>query len=219
MAVESRAVSIEQKKERQQQIIATTRKFFEQSDFHSISMEQIAREAGLAKGTVFFYFKTKEELFLALTQEEIARWHDIMDKQLADLAKNGQTFDVESFADFLSTSVAAHTTLLRLVNIIGSVLEHNISFTAALEFKKFLRRRILATGTKFEQCLPVLKEGEGVRLWMAAYFLMSGIVPMAFPSGPVPSVFQEPGMEIFQIDFRQNFREMLLLHMHGWLKA
>ena len=219
MAVESRAVSIEQKKERQQQIIATTRKFFEQSDFHGISMEQIARDAGLAKGTVFFYFKTKEELFLAFTQEEITKWHDTIDKQLSDLVKNGQTFDLESFADFLATSLAAHTILLRLVNIIGSVLERNISFTAALEFKKYLRRRIFTTGRKFEECLPVLKEGEGVKLWMVSYFLMSGIVPMAFPAGHVPDVFKEPGMEIFHIEFRQTFKEMLLTNMHGWLRT
>ncbi|MEB3362901.1 TetR/AcrR family transcriptional regulator [Lactobacillus sp. R2/2] len=36
------------------------------NDFNKISMARIARESGVAKGTLFNYFKTKESIFMYL---------------------------------------------------------------------------------------------------------------------------------------------------------
>jgi AcrR family transcriptional regulator len=216
MALETRAISADQKKARRHVIISTTRKLFEQAEFNDINMETIAQEAGLAKGTVFFYFKTKEELFLALTQDEITKWQDIADIELANLPKVEKAREAEVFINFMAASLSANSIFLRLLSIIGSILEQNISYEAALNFKTFLRNRIAKTGVLFEQRLSLLKPGEGGKLYLSMLFLTLGICPMAFPSPVVKEVFDEPGMEIFRIDFSQAFKDSLALMLRGW---
>jgi AcrR family transcriptional regulator len=47
-------------------LLAALARLLEQADFNDIKVEDITREAGLAKGTFFIYFKTKEDIVLEL---------------------------------------------------------------------------------------------------------------------------------------------------------
>lgn len=44
-------------------IIEAGKKILRQKDYYETVVEEIAKQAGVAKGTIFFYFKTKENLF------------------------------------------------------------------------------------------------------------------------------------------------------------
>ncbi len=46
-------------------ILAAAEKEFAQRDFHLVLMDDVAARAGVGKGTLYRYFPTKEELFLA----------------------------------------------------------------------------------------------------------------------------------------------------------
>jgi AcrR family transcriptional regulator len=52
------------------QIIEGARRVFLAQGFDAASMGAIAREAGVSKGTLYVYFKSKEELFEAIVEEE-----------------------------------------------------------------------------------------------------------------------------------------------------
>jgi AcrR family transcriptional regulator len=54
-------------------ILAAAVTLFGRYGFRRTSMEEIAREAGIAKGTVYLYFPTKEALFRALSQQTLDR--------------------------------------------------------------------------------------------------------------------------------------------------
>ncbi|MFW5808557.1 MAG: TetR/AcrR family transcriptional regulator, partial [Spirochaetota bacterium] len=56
-----RALSSDEKELKRELIIRSAMDLFKHRDFLQIRMIDIAREAGVAKGTVFCYFKTKEE--------------------------------------------------------------------------------------------------------------------------------------------------------------
>ncbi|WP_321423334.1 TetR/AcrR family transcriptional regulator [uncultured Methanobacterium sp.] len=49
-------------KEKEQKILDTSLKLFVEKGFHGTSTAEIAKTAGVATGTLFHYFKTKEEL-------------------------------------------------------------------------------------------------------------------------------------------------------------
>src|SRR5215213_200382 len=51
---------------RGQQIIDTAARLFAQGHYHEVRMEDIAAQAGVAKGTLYRYFEDKEDLYLAL---------------------------------------------------------------------------------------------------------------------------------------------------------
>lgn len=52
---------------KENQIIAAAEKVFARSGFRHAKMEDVAQEVGVSKGTVYFYFKSKENLYMALT--------------------------------------------------------------------------------------------------------------------------------------------------------
>ncbi|MCX7957101.1 MAG: TetR/AcrR family transcriptional regulator [Endomicrobia bacterium] len=53
----------EKLKETQIKIIEAGKEVLRQKDYYETVVEEIAQRAGVAKGTIFFYFKTKENLF------------------------------------------------------------------------------------------------------------------------------------------------------------
>jgi AcrR family transcriptional regulator len=57
---------------KRRQILAGARKVFLEQGFDVASMSDIARRAGVSKGTLYVYFESKERLFTALIQEERA---------------------------------------------------------------------------------------------------------------------------------------------------
>jgi AcrR family transcriptional regulator len=61
-------------KEREQRrltILAAARTVFDQHGLEGVSMDRIAQVAELAKGTVYLYFKSREELMMALIAQEM----------------------------------------------------------------------------------------------------------------------------------------------------
>ena len=67
-----------EKEQRRMQIISAAEKLFFQSGYDQVSMEEIAREAELSKGTIFFYFKNKEALFITIVLLVIRLFHQII---------------------------------------------------------------------------------------------------------------------------------------------
>lgn len=55
-----------EKEQRRQDIIDAAEKLFFDTDYDSVSMDDIAKEIGLGKGTIYLYFKSKESLFYAV---------------------------------------------------------------------------------------------------------------------------------------------------------
>ena len=51
------------KPEKRQQIMVAAEALFSRCRFHEITMDEVAREAGVGKGTIYRYFADKEELY------------------------------------------------------------------------------------------------------------------------------------------------------------
>ncbi|MEI7529005.1 MAG: helix-turn-helix domain-containing protein [Elusimicrobiota bacterium] len=61
-----KALTRTQKQEKELEIVRAATRVLEQRGFDALTMEEVAREAGLAKGTLFLYYKHKEDLILAV---------------------------------------------------------------------------------------------------------------------------------------------------------
>ena len=65
-------MGIQERKERErerrrQQIMMSAKRLFSAKGFHRTTMEDIAREAELSPGTIYLYFKNKEDLYASLS--------------------------------------------------------------------------------------------------------------------------------------------------------
>ncbi|WP_372677531.1 TetR/AcrR family transcriptional regulator [Desulfosarcina sp.] len=56
-----------EKERRRQQIIVAAKRVFSENGFNKATMEDIAKEAELSPGTLYLYFKNKEELYASLS--------------------------------------------------------------------------------------------------------------------------------------------------------
>ena len=65
---------------KKEQIIEAARKLFYQFGFKKVSMDEIAREAGVTKKTIYMYFNSKEELLKYFIEEEIEEMRQIVEE-------------------------------------------------------------------------------------------------------------------------------------------
>jgi AcrR family transcriptional regulator len=67
-----------EKLERRHDILKSAKSVFFKNGFEKSSMDMVAEECGLAKGTLYLYFKSKEELYVSLVEEGIGIMEDMM---------------------------------------------------------------------------------------------------------------------------------------------
>lgn len=58
---------------RREQILSAARRCFIENGYHPTRMDDIAAAAALSKGGVYFHFKSKQEVFASLVEEEYSR--------------------------------------------------------------------------------------------------------------------------------------------------
>jgi TetR/AcrR family fatty acid metabolism transcriptional regulator len=70
--------------EKPQQIIQAAVRVFARKGYFSSRVSDIAREAGIAAGTIYLYFKTKEDILITLFREKMSVFVSSMRRAIAD---------------------------------------------------------------------------------------------------------------------------------------
>ena len=77
-----RATRQEQKEERVAAILKAAAELYETHDFDDVHMGAIAERVGLAKASLYGYFRTKDDVFLALAVRDVDRWASDVESRL-----------------------------------------------------------------------------------------------------------------------------------------
>lgn len=131
-----RARSEDQKAERQAAILAAAREIIDESGFDGVTMSALARRAGLAKGTLYLYVRSKEELFLLLFIEAMEK----VVEQFKTGAKPGDS--AAQLAHLLTVNAQTTPLFLPLFARLVAVIEANVADEPLFVAK----RRLLALG-------------------------------------------------------------------------
>jgi len=73
-----------QKQERQRRILDAARRLFDRRGYGDTAMEDIARRAGLAVGTLYNYFSSKDDLLIAIFRRDSERVAALAERIVAD---------------------------------------------------------------------------------------------------------------------------------------
>jgi TetR/AcrR family transcriptional regulator len=199
-----RAVTDALKDQRRDAILAAARELFCAEPFESIAMNQVAAAAGLAKGTLYLYFRTREEIFLALLMQEYSRW-------LADFAEKAKLFaSPEAALDWIAASLSARKELVHLAALLHAVLERNLSVETARAFKLGVEAGIASIAPDLARALGLHSEAAARQFlrWMQASVV--GVHQMASPTPAVrAAIAEEPQLAAMTIDFQQELRAMM----------
>ncbi len=187
------ALDAADKTARRQAILAAARTLFNASHGTLPAAADIAAAAGLAKGTVYLYFHTKEEIFLALLLQACNEALDLVETTF--LRTRGRRSDkVAAFLAAFVAHVGQHPELLRLDSLSYGVLEKNIAPVELHAFKAAFVARLGQAGLAVEQALRV-PTGRGVRLLMRSFALTRGLwqaAPPGLADDAAPAVLHPP---------------------------
>jgi AcrR family transcriptional regulator len=138
VAINQRARSSEQKALRRHAVLETAEVYFKEVGYEAFSMAQLAKKAGVAKGTLYLYFKTREELFLTLYEQSLVRWSQIFIGSLSD------TTTSKTYAQSLYKTTQADGVFLPLLIRLEHVIEHNVAILRLIESKRVFINQVEA---------------------------------------------------------------------------
>ena len=208
--IKRRARNDQAKLERREHLLETARTLWAQGTFSSITMNQVASEANLAKGTTYLYFQSKEELLLALLGQELEYWFDHLDGELEQTL----THTPRSLAHLIAESFQDRQNLIRLLSIQGGILEQNVSETAARNCKTQLASRAARTSILLEHALR-LPASAGLELLKLINALVIGLDQLADLSPVVASVLQDPNLAPLKVEFFPQLARTLEMVLQG----
>lgn len=212
MGTQQRARSDHDKQQRRQGILDAALALYHERPFASFAMADVAAASGLAKGTLYLYFQTKEELFLALLEQLLDAWFAELN---AALDGDDTPWDSARGADLICTTLERRVALTRLLPIGASVLEHNIPLATARAYKERLLRWVADSGPRLERRMRFLQPGDGAWVLFQVHALVVGLGQMADPAAVAREVLAEEHMAPLRVDFGPAFRRALATLLRG----
>lgn len=169
-----RAIQAEDKLERRQAILDAAAGLLAERGERMPSVAEVAEAARLAKGTVYLYFASKEELFLALHERTVSEFF----AELAELLEGGRAVEFDDIFAVTRRHMVDAPNYLPLATRCFAMLHREIPRDVADGFRRRLGERLLAVGALLERRF-LLAAGEGTTLLRHSYALIIGLWHMA----------------------------------------
>ncbi|MDA8798035.1 TetR/AcrR family transcriptional regulator [Alphaproteobacteria bacterium] len=131
-----RARSETAKLEREDSILTATEILLRQSGYDSMTMQAVATAAGLAKGTLYLYFTSRESLVLAVYGRLFDRWIDRFAVHQLEFT------DFDGFCRDFAGHYAGDPLFLQLTGFANALLEPQLDREAYIKSKRGMARRV-----------------------------------------------------------------------------
>jgi len=194
-----RARNPEQKAVRREAILRAARNMFAELEYEEISLNGIAREAGFSKPNVYRYFSTREEIFLAIFEQEQGLF---VDSLIARLKRIRAKDPVDSICRAWVETAMEHQTWLDLLPQLSMSMEKNSSVAQLVEFKKVGFERFGKLLEAFHSTHPSIDHNGWVLVAQCGYSLMAGLWPHSNPGDNVVQAMQHPDVNQPLWDFQ-----------------
>lgn len=79
---------VKKPEERRREIVSASRELFLKSEYENITMQDIVKKLRIAKGTIYYYFKSKAELLEAVVQNIVDEYIAVVEKALNESQGN-----------------------------------------------------------------------------------------------------------------------------------
>ena len=191
MAIRQRAMQAEDKEERQQGLLDAAERLLLRAPGAMPSVADVADEAGLAKGTVYLYFPSKEELLLALHERNVGGFF----QSLIRLLDGAGPVDFDHILALTHEHMVDPPLFLPLASRCFGLMAQSIPDAAAIAFKQRMADRLQRAGAGLERHFSTIAPGAGLILLRHSYALILGLWQMAgaqvcplTPTGQVPAI-------------------------------
>lgn len=159
--------------ERREEIVNACELLYQSMSFKDITLKEIGNVTSFSRPTIYNYFQTKEEIFLALYEREYVRWNE----ELTQILQDNDILTKEQLADKLAQSIEHRKQLLKLLSMNNYDMEANSREELLVSFKVAYGESMSNIRRCIEKFCPEMSEKE-VQGFLYLFFpFMFGIYP------------------------------------------
>ena len=178
--------------ERRKEIVDACEKLYRTMSFKDITIIEIGKVTSFTRTSIYNYFNTKEEIFLALLQREYEFWIEELEKIISD----NVNLSKENFADLLAKSLENRLQLLKLLSMNHFDMEMNSRQENLIEFKKVYGKSLATVKKSLDKFFTEMSDVEKNNFLYAFFPFVYGIYPYA-----VVNDEQKNAMKIAEVNF------------------
>ena len=177
---------------RKEEIINACEQLYKTMSFKDITLKEIGNVTSFTRTSIYNYFQTKEEIFLALYEREYVRWNADLQSILNE---NGKLTKAQ-FADKIASSIAKREQLLKLLSMNNYDMEANSRPELLVSFKVAYGESIKNMNRLLTKLCSDMSE-QDIRSFIYVFF------PFMFGIYPYTSVTekQREAMKNAEVDF------------------
>jgi AcrR family transcriptional regulator len=215
MVVRQRAIQVGDKHLRYHAILNAAERVLLRLPGGVANMAAVAHEAGLAKGTVYLYFASKEELLLALHERNIDGYFQALIALLDDRA----TVNIKDVFEMTRATITASPLFLPLASR-SFGMDQNVSAAAARAFNQRMAERLELAGAGLERHFAALTSGDGPVLLRHICALILGLWQMAgTASTGLEAGIEQPASPVIARDYSDELERAMSALWEGTLAA
>lgn len=211
--IRKRARTAEAKAARRHEILAAAASLFDEVPFQEVKIASVAERAGVAKGTVYVYFDTKEAMFLELFVRELESWTASLAESIIGCEPGAPVIEM------IVCEVADRPLFCRLASLLHAVLEQNVDTATAAMFKRSVRDATAPVISAIKKRMYGLDELSAVHLMLRVNAVIVGLYPACVPPPAVAAAHDESDLTVFHMDFREHLTAVLLALFAPYLEA
>ncbi len=173
--------------ERRDEIMNVCERLYRTMSFKEITLKEIGNETPFSRPTIYNYFESKEEIFLALFEREYVLWSDELETLLDSVS-------AESLAEKISASLVKRELMLKILAVNLYDMEENSRKERLVEFKMAYGRSKQAFAALLEKTFPEKTERERGDILIAAFEFLHGVYPYAHATVKQKEAMDEAGV-------------------------
>ena len=161
--------------QRREEIVAACEKLYQTMNFKDITIKEISNVTSFSRPTIYNYFQTKEEIFLALFEQEYCRWNADLEKILSSNRK----YTATGLAKQIALSLQEREQLLKLLSMNNFDMEKNSRKELLASFKKAYGQSLRLFAAILQKHCVGIKAKEIEQIVYIFFPFMFGIYPYA----------------------------------------
>ena len=175
---------------RKEEIIAACRKLYETMSFKEITLKEIGQQTSFTRTSIYNYFETKEEIFLALFAQE----YEYFSRDLDRLCEQNETLTLDELASALAHALERRPLMLKLLSMNMYDMEANSRMERLVAFKTAYGASKDALDRCLKKFVPALDE-KGRQTFLYAFLpFVYGLYPYTMVTEKQKQAMQEAGI-------------------------
>ena len=175
---------------RKEEIIAACRKLYETMSFKEITLKEIGQQTSFTRTSIYNYFETKEEIFLALFAQE----YEYFSQDLDRLCEQNETLTLDELASALAHALERRPLMLKLLSMNMYDMEANSRMERLVAFKKAYGASKDALDRCLKKFVPALDE-KGRQTFLYAFLpFVYGLYPYTMVTEKQKQAMREAGI-------------------------